>query len=390
MSTLDLDLDTAAFMATDEVVMFERTVRGFVNTHVRPEDLERWRGNKRVDLETWQAAAEAGLLGVSVPEEYGGSGGDFRHEAVILKEIGHAGGEVFGISLHNAVILPYLVSYGTDLQKRTLLPRLCSGELISAIAMTEPGAGSDLQGMRMTARRGGAGYLLNGQKTFISNGQIANLILVAAKTDPAAGSKAISLFCVETDKVNEGFRRGRNLDKIGQEGQDTSELFFDNMLVPENALLGGIEGAGLGQLMAKLPQERLMIAWQAVAMIERGLAETISYTRDRRIFGQRLADFQNTQFKLAEFKTMATAARVFVNDCTRLLVEGRLDAARASMAKYWITDLASEIIDGCLQFFGGYGYMNEYPIARLYRDVRVLRIYGGTSEVMKMLIARSL
>lgn len=386
----EIDLDTPEFMASEEVVMFERSVRGFIDSHIQAKDMERWRSAKQVDADTWRAAGRAGLLGVSVPEEYGGGGGDFRYEAVILKEIGHCGGEVFGISLHNAVILPYYTAYGTEEQKHRWLPRLCTGELISAIAMTEPAAGSDLQGMRSTARRVDGGYLITGQKTFISNGQTANLILVAAKTDLSAGSKSISLFAVETDAVAEGFTRGRNLEKIGQEGQDTSELFFDDVFVPESCLLGGVEGAGLGQLMAKLPQERLVIAWQAIAMIERALAETISYTKDRQLFGQRLADFQNTQFKLAEYKTLATAARVFVNDCSRLLLEGKLDPSRASMAKYWVTDTASEIVDGCLQFFGGYGYMNEYPIARLYKDVRVLRIYGGANEVMKMLIARSL
>jgi acyl-CoA dehydrogenase len=390
MNNFDIDLDVPDFMTGDDVVIFERSVRGFIAAHVQAEDLERWRKNKQVDRETWLAAGRAGLLGVSVDEAHGGGGGDFRHESVILKELGHHGGEVFGISLHNAVILPYYVEFGTEDQKARWLPPLCTGELISAIAMTEPAAGSDLRGMRTTARRTQGGYRISGQKTFISNGQSANLILLAAVTDPGAGSKGISLFGVETDNIDTGFRRGRNLDKVGQEGQDTSELFFDDLFVPESSLLSGVEGAGLGQLMAKLPQERLVIAWQAMGMIERALAETIAYTKDRRMFGQRLADFQNTQFKLAEFKTLATAARVFINDSTRLLIDGRLDASRASMAKYWITDLASEIIDGCVQFFGGYGYMNEYPIARLYRDVRVLRIYGGANEVMKVLIARTL
>ncbi len=390
MNNFDIDLDIPDFMTTDDVIIFERSVRGFIAAHVQAADLERWRKNKQVDLETWKAAGRAGLLGVSVDQAYGGGGGDFSHEAVILKEIGHHGAEAFAISLHNAVILPYYVEFGTEDQKARWLPRLCTGELISAIAMTEPAAGSDLRGMRTMARRTEGGYRISGQKTFISNGQSANLILLAAVTDPVAGSKGISLFALETDTANIGFRRGRNLDKVGQEGQDTSELFFDDLFVPESSLLGRVEGAGLGQLKTKLPQERLVVAWQAMGMIERALAETIAYTKDRSMFGHRLADFQNTQFKLAEFKTVGTVARVFINDCTRLLIEGRLDAARASMAKYWITDLASEIIDGCVQFFGGYGYMNEYPIARLYRDVRVLRIYGGANEVMKMLIARTL
>ncbi len=377
------------FMSVDEVELFERSVAGFLDAHASPEAIERWRENKMVDREVWSEAGRAGLLGVSVPQAYGGGGGDFRHEVVIIREVAHRGADALAISLHNAVVLPYFTAFATEEQKRRWLPRLCSGELVSAIAMTEPGAGSDLQSMRCTAKKVDGGYRLNGQKTFISNGQLADLVLVAAKTNPEAGSRGLSLFIVETDGC-EGFERGRNLEKLGQEGQDTSELFFEDVFAPDENLLGGAEGKGLPQLMAKLPQERLVIAWQAISMIERALAETIAYVKERKMFGRTLADFQNTQFKLAEYKTEATIASVFCGHCTKLLLGGELDATAASMAKYWVSERATSIIDGCLQMFGGYGYMLEYPIARLYRDARIHRIYGGANEVMRMLIARSL
>lgn len=385
-----VNLATAAFMADEELSIFANSVGRFLDDVAAPQAIDQWREAKQVDPAVWRRAGDSGLLGVSVPAEFGGGGGDFRHEAAIIEAIGHRGADALTISLHNAVIIPYLLSFGTEAQKHRWLPRLCSGELISAIAMTEPGAGSDLQAMRSVARRRDGGYALSGQKTFISNGQIANLIVVAAKTDPAAGSRGISLFVVETNGAPASFRRGPVLDKIGQEGQDTSELFFDEHLVPADGLLGEVEGEGLGQLMQKLPQERLVIAWQSIAMIERALAVTLEHVRERRIFGQPLLAFQNTQFKLAEYKTEATIARVFVNECTARLLEGRLDSAAASMAKYWVSDLLSKVVDGCLQLFGGYGYMSEYPIARMYRDSRIHRIYGGANEVMKLLIARSL
>lgn len=387
---MTLDLVESPLFAGEECVQFERSVSGFLDAHASPDHIDRWRADKQVDRNTWDAAAQAGLLGISVPEEFGGAGADFRYEAIITKAIGHRGADALTVSLHNAVILPYFTAFGTDAQKRHWLPLFCSGQCITAIAMTEPAAGSDLQGMRMAARKCGGGYRLTGQKTFISNGQIADVMVVAAKTDPAGGSRAISLFIVDVRSAPEGFRRGRNLEKIGQEGQDTSELFFDDLFIPDDALLGGIEGCGLQQLMAKLPQERLIIAWQAMAMIERALDETIRYTRDRPMFGKTLADFQNTQFKLAEYKTQAVVCRVFVDHCTALLVAGDLTPELASMAKYWASEELSKIVDGCLQLFGGYGYMLEYPIARIFRDSRIHRIYGGASEVMKLLIARNL
>ncbi|MBN8844102.1 MAG: acyl-CoA dehydrogenase family protein [Sphingomonadales bacterium] len=387
---MSLDAVNSAIFASEECDQFARSVDGFLATHAAPEAIDRWRDNKRVDRATWAAAGKAGLLGISVDEDFGGAGGDFRFEAIITKAVGHRGADALTISLHNAVILPYFASFGTEAQKRHWLPKFCSGECLTAIAMTEPAAGSDLQGMRMTARACEGGYRLSGQKTFISNGQIADVILVAAKTDPAGGSRAISLFIVDVRGDPQGFRRGRNLEKVGQEGQDTSELFFDDLFVADDALLGGVAGRGLQQLMEKLPQERLVIAWQAMAMIERALDETIRYTRERPMFGRTLADFQNTQFKLAEYKTQAVVCRVFVDHCTDLLVRGALTPELASMAKYWASEELSKIVDGCLQLFGGYGYMLEYPIARIFRDSRIHRIYGGASEVMKLLIARNL
>lgn len=380
----------APFLLEEELALFVRTVERFFDENATPGDLQRWRENKIVERDLWRRAGAAGLLGVSVPEEYGGGGGDFRHDVAIIQAVGHRGAEAFGITLHNPVLIPYVTAYGTEEQKRRWLSGLCNGDIVSAIAMTEPGAGSDLQGMRMTARKTGEGYRLSGQKTFITNGQMADLVLVAAKTDPSAGPRGVSLFLVDAAASPAGFQRGRNLEKIGQEGQDTSELFFDNVLTPHDALLGGVEGCGFIQLMEKLPQERLVIAWQAMAMIERALTETIAYVRTRAMFGQNLIDFQNTQFRLAEYKTEATIAKVFVVHCTELLLRNELGAATASMAKYWITDLQSKIIDGCVQMFGGYGYMAEYPVGQMFKDSRIHRIYGGANEIMKVLIARTL
>ena len=337
----------------------------------------------------WKEAAEAGLLCLSMPEEFGGAGGDYRHEVVLMEQLGKKGVDGFGASLHNAIIAPYILHYGSQEQKERWLPRMASGELVGAIAMTEPGAGSDLQGVKTTAKKDGNHYVINGQKTFITNGQTANLIIVVTKTDPSAGSKGTSLIVVETDDAP-GFERGRNLDKLGQSAQDTSELFFNEVRVPTSNLIGAEEGKGFYQLMQQLPQERLNIAVQGFATIELALKLTIDYVKERKAFGQRLIDFQNTQFKLAECKTEATVARTFVDRLIGLHLEGKLDAATASMAKYWVSDLENKIIDECLQLFGGYGFMNEYPIARMYKDSRVQRIYGGANEIMKVLIARTL
>jgi acyl-CoA dehydrogenase len=350
---------------------------------------ETWEKRGSVGREAWEKAGAAGLIGPSVPEEYGGAGGTFAHDAIITHEANLAGIEGFGAGLHNAIVIPYVLHYGSEEQKKAWLPKLCTGEYIGAIAMTEPSGGSDLQAVKTTAVRDGNHYRINGSKTFITNGQLANFIVTVAKTDPKEGAKGISLFAVETDHV-EGFRRGRNLDKVGLKANDTSELFYDDVRVPASALIGPEEGRGFYQMMDQLPQERLLIAAYAMARIERALAVTIDYVKGRKAFGKAIAEFQNTQFELAECKTEATIAKVFINHCIGLHLEKQLDTATASMAKYWLTDLQCKIIDRCLQLHGGYGYMNEYPIARMFRDARVERIYGGTNEIMKVLIARTL
>jgi acyl-CoA dehydrogenase len=384
-----LNVERPAFMAEEELNIFEDAVARFFDEHAPPEATARWRENGVVDRELWNKAGEAGLLGLSIPEEYGGAGGDYRHEVILMEQLAAKGVDGFGVSLHNAIVAPYILHYGTEDQKRRWLPGICTGELVTAIAMTEPGAGSDLQGVKTTARLDGNEYLVNGQKTFITNGQTANLIVIVAKTDPAEGARGTSLIVVETDGAA-GFERGRNLHKLGMSAQDTSELFFNDVRVPTSNLLGEGEGMGFFQLMGQLPQERLNIAVQGMGVIEAALALTIDYVKQRTAFGRKLIDFQNTQFKLAECKTEATVARVFVNHCIEQHLAGKLDAATASMAKYWVSDLENKIVDECLQLFGGYGYMDEYPISRMYRDSRVQRIYGGTNEIMKLLIARTL
>ncbi len=382
-----LDLPKPRWVSDDVAMLYDMATR-FLGEEIAPR-YEEFEKNEMFDRESWRKAGEAGLLCASMPEEYGGSGGTFAHESAIIEAISHVGVDGFGIALHNSIVAPYILHYGSEEQKKRWLPRMATGELIGAIAMTEPGAGSDLQGVKTRAEKDGNQYRINGSKTFITNGQLANLIVVVTKTDPARGAKGTSLLVVETDEV-EGFERGRNLDKIGLKSNDTSELFFNDVRVPTSNLLGHDEGQGFVQLMQQLPQERLQIGTQAIAMIERALALTIDYVRERKAFGKAIMEFQNTQFKLAELKTEATVGRVFYNDCVARHVNGGLDATTASMAKYWLSDLQGKIVDECLQLFGGYGYMNEYPIARMYRDARVQRIYGGTNEIMKLLIARSL
>ena len=372
----------------DDLRLFQDSVRKFLAVHATPQHIETWRKNKIIDRAFWTRAAEAGFLGLCVPETYGGPGVDFRFDMAFVEELAAIGLESFGGPMHNSVVAPYIVTFGDEAQKERWLPGMVSGELVGAIAMTEPGAGSDLRGLRTTARRDGEHYVLNGQKTYITNGQTANLIAVVAKTGDDRASASISLLFVETDQAD-GFARGRNLEKVGMDVADTSELFFDNVRVPASNLLGS-EGAGLHQLMSKLPQERLIIAVQGIAVIERALAVTIDQVRQRHAFGQPIMAFQNTQFKLAECKTEATIARVFVDHCLDRHVRGELDATTAAMAKYWVTDLQCRVIDECLQLHGGAGYMLEYPIAQMYRDARAQRIYGGSNEIMKLLIARSL
>lgn len=374
--------------AADEVGMLYDMATRFMAEEIAPR-YDEFEKNEMVDRESWLKAGAAGLLCASMPEEYGGSGGTFAHESAIIEAIGHVGVDGFGIGLHNSIVAPYILHYGSEEQKKKWLPKLATGELIGAIAMTEPGAGSDLQGVKTRAEKDGNQYRINGSKTFITNGQLANFIIVVTKTDPEKGAKGTSLIVVETDEVD-GFERGRNLDKIGLKANDTSELFFNDVRVPTANLLGHEEGQGFIQLMQQLPQERLQIGTGAIAMIERALALTIDYVKERKAFGKAIIDFQNTQFKLAELKTEATIGRVFYNDCVTRHINGGLDPVTASMAKYWLSDLQGKVVDECLQLHGGYGYMNEYPIARMFRDARVQRIYGGTNEIMKLLIGRSL
>ena len=384
-----LQVERLPALAEEDIVIFEDAVGKFFDEYAPEARVAKWREDGIVERSMWTQAAEAGLACLSIPEEYGGMGGDYRHEVVLMEQLGAKGVDGFGLSLHNSIVAPYIFHYGTEDQKRRWLPKLATCEYVTAIAMTEPGAGSDLQGIKTTARLDGNEYVINGSKTFITNGQTANLIIVVCKTDPTQGARGTSLILVETDNAP-GFERGRNLDKLGMEAADTSELFFNDVRVPTSNLLGEGEGHGFFQLMSQLPQERLNIAVQGIATIERALALTIDYVKQRKAFGKSILDFQNTQFVLAECKTEATVARVFVNHCIEQHLKGKLDAATASMAKYWITDLENSIIDRCLQFFGGFGYMAEYPIARMYRDSRVQRIYGGANEVMKVLIARTL
>jgi acyl-CoA dehydrogenase len=382
-----LAVETPGYM-TEDLRIFADGAEKFLEREAVPNS-ERYIAQHGVDRELWNKAGAAGLLCASMPEEYGGAGGSFAHEAVIIDKLGRLGLDGWGVVLHNAIVAPYILHYGSEEQKKRWLPRLASGELVGAIAMTEPGTGSDLQNVKTSARRDGNQYRINGSKTFITNGGTANFIIVVSKTDPTKGSRGISLVCVETDEV-EGFRRGRVLDKIGQKANDTAELFFDDVRIPTANLIGTDEGAGFVQLMQQLPQERLIIALQALAVIERALAVTGDYVKERKAFGKPILEFQNTQFKLAECKTEATVAKVFCQYCMEQHLAGKLDATTASMAKLHLTEIQCKIVDECLQLHGGYGYMNEYPIARMYTDSRVQKIYGGTNEIMKLLIARSL
>ncbi len=371
----------------DELESFRGTVRRFVTGELAPRE-PAWQQAHRVDAASWREVGAMGLLLCDIPEAYGGSGGTFAHDCIVFEELAYAGVMSFGKHVHN-ICAHYVMAYGTEAQKRRWLPGLASGERIGAIAMSEPAAGSDLQGIRTRAVNRGDHYVIDGSKTFISNGQVANLICLVVKTDAGAGAKGISLVMVETDDLA-GFRRGRTLDKIGQPGQDTSELFFDECRVPADALLGGIEGAGFTQLMDQLPYERTLVALTGVAVIERAVRLTTEYARERKAFGKTLLEMQNTRFKLAEAKTIAHVGRVFIDSCIERYMAGTLDTATASMAKWWLTDMQCQVIDECLQLFGGYGYMRDYPIAQMYADARVQRIYAGSNEIMKEIIARTL
>jgi acyl-CoA dehydrogenase len=362
-------------------------VRRFVDSEITPHQ-QRFKQQQHVDRALWNKGGAMGLLLADIPEQYGGSGGTFAHQCVVFEELAYAGDMAFGIHVH-AIVAHYILKQGTEAQKQKYLPLLASGEMVGAIAMSEPGAGSDLKGIRTSAVAGPGGYRVNGSKTFISNGYLADLILVVVKTDPDAGARGISLLLLET-KNNPGFRVGRILEKVGQKGQDTCELFFDDAHVASENVLGGVAGQGFAQLMTELPYERTILGVSGVAAIERALKLTVEHTRERKAFGQALIEMQNTRFVLAEIKTEATIARIFIDRCIEDMIAGRMDAVQASMAKYWISDLQCKVVDQCVQLFGGYGYMLEYPIAQMYVDARVQRIYGGANEIMKEIIARSL
>lgn len=366
--------------------MFRDSLRKFLEVEAMPHH-EQWEKDGMVSDEIWLKAGEQGFLCPMIPEEYGGLATDFRYNCIVNEEIGRSGCTGLGWTLHNDITVPYIVRYGSEEQKEKYLPRFITGELITAIAMTEPGAGSDLQGTKTTAVLDGDHYILNGSKTFITNGQKAGLVIVVAKTDTSAGSKGISLFLVEADLP--GFSKGQNLNKLGLKAQDTSELFFQDVRVPKENLLGE-EGRGFIYLMQDLPQERLSIAVGAVANAKAILEATIDYTKERKAFGTTVASFQNTQFKLAELSAEIDCAEVYTDRCTELLLEDKLDTVTASKAKLLTTDLQCKVADECLQLFGGWGYMWEYPVCRAFADSRIQRIYGGTNEIMKLIISREL
>ena len=371
---------------TDEHHALRETARRFIDREIKPHYAQ-WEKDGAVPRELYRSAGKLGLLLTAIPEEYGGGGGDFLFAHVVHEELGFAGATGPQFGLHSDIVAPYILHNGSEAQKKTWLPRMASGETITGIGMTEPGTGSDLAGVRTTARRDGDEWVIKGQKIFISNGQIADLFIVVAKTDASKGAHGISLFLVEADR--KGFARGRNLEKAGMSAQDTSELFFDDVRVPAENLLGE-EGQGFRYLMTELPQERLLVAITAVAAAEEAVRLAVEYTEERHAFGKPISSLQNTRFKLAECKTETTVGRAFLEQCIAKHLKGELDTTEASMAKWWCTEMQFRVADTCLQLFGGYGYMKEYPISRLWADARVQRIYGGTTEIMKEIIGRGM
>jgi len=382
-----MDTPRQGWMDAD-LALFQDSTRRLFEKEFAPDE-EKWRKQQHADREVWRKAGRMGLLCVSMPEAYGGGGGSFAHEAVVAAEQARAMVYGFSNNVHSAILAHYILNYGTEAQKRRWLPKMATGELVGAIAMSEPGAGSDLKSVRTTAVKEGGEYIVSGSKTFITNGLHADLVCVVAKTDVQAGARGVSLIMVETRNLP-GFRRGRLLEKLGQKSLDTAELFFDGVRVAEDNLLGGVEGQGFKQLMQQLPRERLLIAVGAVASMRRAIDETVAYAKTRKVFGQALIEMQNTRFKLAECETAATIAARFVDDCIERQLDGTLDLSTAAMAKWWTTQMNCQVIDECLQLHGGYGYMLEYPIARMYADARVGKIYGGSNEIMKEIIARGM
>ncbi|QNK73354.1 acyl-CoA dehydrogenase family protein [Variovorax sp. PAMC28562] len=370
---------------SEEIDAFREQARRYIAGEMTPQ-LDGWRRQGFIPREVWRPFGAMGLLLPEIDESWGGAGANLAYQLVVQDELAKA--EIPGNTAVHSIASHYILAYGTEEQKQRWLPKLASGDMLAAIAMTEPGCGSDLKALRTKARRDGDHYVIDGAKTFITNGFTCNLLVLAVRTGEA-GSRGVSLVVLETEDLP-GFRVGRRLEKIGQHAADTAELFFDGVRVPTDNLVGGKEGDGFIQLMSQLPYERMLLAVSAAAVIERALEVTVDYTKERKAFGQSVFDFQNTRFKLAEVATMAHVVRTFVNDCTQRLLDGTLDNEAAYMAKWWCSEQQCKATDECLQLFGGYGYMAEYPIARMYADARVQRIYGGTTEVMKDLIARKL